>query len=163
MHSVSGLGRSSWRLTSPPFHRYNNLLKSMGATTSKEPQPGGSESRGGVTLVNTNNSTAESEVDKYDATSTSKRLKATARGHPALSSIVFRVGMFGYVQIFYARYFCWSLAQPQMPPDRRLPTCVGRLLSTNGWSRHLDSRGVSTYMTPRARSDTRLLRYALTD
>ena len=42
----------------------------MGATTSKEPQPGGSESRGGVTLVNTNNSTAESEVDKYDATST---------------------------------------------------------------------------------------------
>ena len=42
----------------------------MGATTSKEPKPGGSESRGGVTLVNTNNSTAESEVDKYDATST---------------------------------------------------------------------------------------------
>ena len=51
-------------------HRYNNLLKSMGATTSKDPKPGGSESRGGVTLVNTNNTAAESEADKYNSTST---------------------------------------------------------------------------------------------
>ena len=42
----------------------------MGATTSREPQPGGLESRGGVTLVNTNNTAAESEADKYNSTST---------------------------------------------------------------------------------------------
>ena len=42
----------------------------MGATTSKDRQPGGSESRGGVTLVNTNNTAAESEADKYNSTST---------------------------------------------------------------------------------------------
>ena len=39
-------------------------------TTSREPQPGGLESRGGVTLVNTNNTAAESEADKYNSTST---------------------------------------------------------------------------------------------
>ena len=46
--------------------------------------------------------------------------------------IVFRVGMFGYVRFPYVRYFCWSLAQPQMLPDRDLPIFVGRLLSTPG-------------------------------
>ena len=40
--------------------------------------------------------------------------------------IVFRVGMFGYVRLSYVRYFCWSLAQPQMPPDRYLPICIGK-------------------------------------
>ena len=46
--------------------------------------------------------------------------------------IVFRVGMFGYVRLSYVRYFCWSLAQPQMPPDSYLPICIGRLLPTPG-------------------------------
>ena len=46
--------------------------------------------------------------------------------------IVFRVGMFGYVRLPYVRYFCWSLARPQMLPDRGLPIFVGRLLSTPG-------------------------------
>ena len=38
--------------------------------------------------------------------------------------IVFRVGMFGYVRVSYVRYFCWSLARPQMLPDRGLPIFV---------------------------------------
>ena len=117
----------------------------MGATTSKEPQPGGSESRGGVTLVNTNNSTAESEVDKYDATSTSKRLKATARGHPALSSIVFRVGMFLVRADFLCPIFllvaCATANASRSPPAylRRQAAIDQRVVPTPGlaWGFHL--------------------------
>ena len=83
--------------------------------------------------------------------------------------IVFRVGMFGYVRLPYVRYFCWSLARPQMLPDRGLPIFVGRLLSTPGPRFCVAKSGAGLrvgfplYMTPRARSDTRFLRYALTD
>ena len=83
--------------------------------------------------------------------------------------IVFRVGMFGYVRFSYVRYFCWSLARPQMLPDRGLPIFVGRLLSTPGPRFCVAKSGAGLrvgfplYMTPRARSDTRFLRYALTD
>ena len=49
----------------------------MGATTSKEPHPGGSGSRGGVKLVNTNNKAAESEADKYNSTSTLSQRNST--------------------------------------------------------------------------------------
>ena len=83
--------------------------------------------------------------------------------------IVFRVGMFGYVRLPYVRYFCWSLARPQMLPDRGLPLFVGRLLSTPGPRFCVAKSGAGLrvgfplYMTPRARSDTRFLRYALTD
>ena len=83
--------------------------------------------------------------------------------------IVFRVGMFGYVRFPYVRYFCWSQARPQMLPDRGLPIFVGRLLSTPGPRFCVAKSGAGLrvgfplYMTPRARSDTRFLRYALTD
>ena len=58
----------------------------MGGTTSKESPPGGSESRGGVEHVTTKISAAESELRKQDSTSTSKKMNATARGHPATAS-----------------------------------------------------------------------------
>ena len=83
--------------------------------------------------------------------------------------IVFRVGMFGYVRFSYVRYFCWSPARLQMLPDRGLPIFVGRLLSTPGPRFCVAKSGAGLrmgfplYMTPRACSDTRFLRYALTD
>ena len=64
--------------------------------------------------------------------------------------IVFRVGMFGYVRFPYVRYFCWSLARPQMLPDRGLPI-FRRQAAVDTWPPFLcckirgwTSRGVST-------------------
>ena len=56
---------------------------------------------------------------------------------------------------------CMPGLRSQAAADQRVvPTPIpGFVLQMPG----MDSRGVSTYMTPRARSDTRLLRYALTD
>ena len=70
MHRVGVGAFLLWELTSSPLRRYNNKLKSMGGTTSRESPPGGSESRGGVKPVTTKSSAAESEADKYDSTST---------------------------------------------------------------------------------------------
>ena len=64
----------------------NKEFKSMGGTTSKESPPGGSESRGGVQHVTTNTPAAESDLGKQDSTSTSKKMNAAARGHPATAS-----------------------------------------------------------------------------
>ena len=58
----------------------------MGGTTSRESPSGGSGSRGGVQHVTTKISAAESELRKQDSTSTSKKMNATARGHPATAS-----------------------------------------------------------------------------
>ena len=58
----------------------------MGGTTSKESPSGGSESRGGVQHVTTNTPAAESDLGKQDSTSTSKKMNAAARGHPATAS-----------------------------------------------------------------------------
>ena len=83
--------------------------------------------------------------------------------------IVFRVGMFGYVRLSYVRYFCWSLVQPQMPPDRHLPILHRRRLLPTPGSRFCVANagsglawGLHSHDTPCAFRYP-LLRYALTD